>query len=66
MNDHDSPLMLHKGFNEEQKQRHRTESKERMCRSQGGKELSPLARDRADDAPASADLTTAGERQTQA
>ena len=59
--------MLHKGFNEkEQKQRHRTQAKGHVCRGQAGKEIGPFAKDRGDDPPASADLTAAGERQTQA
>lgn len=67
MNDHDSATLLHKGFNEkEQKLRHRTETKEHECRGQGGREIGPLGRDKGDDARASADLTAAGERQTQA
>lgn len=67
MTDQDSATLLHKGFNEkEQKQRHRRETKAHECRGQGGKEIGPLGRDKGDDGPASADLTTAGERQTQA
>lgn len=59
--------MLHKAFNEkDQKRWHRTETKEQVCRGQGGKELGPFAEEKGDDAPASADLTAAGDRQAQA